>query len=56
MESTYKLVVSAFLLSLFAESIQFTLKIGVWDIDDIIYNTLGAFLGFRFYLFMKSKI
>ncbi len=37
------------LLSLFIEAAQFILAMGYTDIDDLILNTLGAFLGYQLY-------
>ncbi len=36
---------AAFLLSLSAETLQYIFEVGVFDIDDMIWNTLGALLG-----------
>lgn len=46
-----------FLTSLLVEIIQFTFKIGVGDIDDIILNTLGGYIGSRIHrnLLLKFK-
>ena len=37
---------SSLALSLLAEVIQFTFKVGVFDVDDIILNTLGGIVGY----------
>ena len=42
---TKRILYYAFFTSLFTELIQFTLKIGVADVDDILLNVLGAYLG-----------
>lgn len=34
-----------FLLSLFVEAIQLSMKLGSFDVDDLLLNTIGAFLG-----------
>ena len=44
-----------FVTSLLAEIIQVTFKWGVGDIDDIILNTLGGYLGVVSYRFLLSK-
>ena len=48
-ENFKKNVFRVFLVSLFAEIIQVTFKIGVGDIDDIILNTLGGYIGIIIY-------
>lgn len=40
------IVLSGFLLSLGVETIQLITKVGCFDVDDLILNTLGAFLGY----------
>lgn len=37
---------SAFLFSLFAESVQLVLKLGSFDVDDLLLNTIGGLLGY----------
>lgn len=44
-----------FLMSLLAEIIQVTFKWGVGDIDDVILNTLGGYLGVVSYRFLLAK-
>lgn len=39
------LVLFAFLFSLAAETLQYVFAVGIFDIDDVILNTLGAVLG-----------
>lgn len=41
-----KTVLSGMLLSLVIESLQFVLFTGISDIDDVIFNTIGAFVGY----------
>lgn len=41
---------ASFLLSLFIETVQLVFKIGVFDVDDLIMNTLGGILGYFVYL------
>ena len=43
----------AFLISFGVESVQFILGIGVSDIDDLILNTSGAFLGYTLFMAMQ---
>ncbi|MBA1434868.1 VanZ family protein, partial [Bombilactobacillus bombi] len=42
-------VLSGMLVSLLIESLQFLLFTGVSDIDDVIFNTCGAMLGYEIY-------
>lgn len=44
---------SGFLISLTAEVLQFSFSLGVFDIDDLMYNTIGAVFGF--YLLKATK-
>ena len=45
----YEATFYTFLFSLFVELIQLFGKVGVFDVDDIILNTLGGLLGFFVY-------
>jgi glycopeptide antibiotics resistance protein len=49
-QSTIKIVLAAFSLSLFFEVSQLLFKLGSFDVDDLILNTLGAIIG---YLLLK---
>ena len=40
------IVLSGFGLSLLVETIQLVTKVGSFDVDDMMLNTLGAFLGY----------
>jgi glycopeptide antibiotics resistance protein len=42
----FRVVLFAFLLSFLAELIQLIFSIGIFDVDDILYNIAGAALGF----------
>lgn len=44
--SLKKVLSVVLLLSVFIEIVQYELNIGVADIDDVILNTLGGFLGY----------
>ncbi|WP_018931195.1 VanZ family protein [Gracilibacillus lacisalsi] len=44
-----------FFLSLTIEVIQLVTQLGVFDVDDLILNTLGGFLGFRLLTVFKKK-
>ena len=40
--------------SLFIETVQLIGRVGIFETDDLLFNTLGAILGFLFYkLFVK---
>lgn len=54
-KSKLKIVLLAFLAGLSVELIQYTLAIGVGDIDDIILNTTGAFLGVLLLKYLKRS-
>ena len=41
---------SSLILSLLAEVIQYTFHVGVFDVDDIILNTIGGILGYGVFL------
>jgi len=38
-------IVASFALSLFIESVQLVFRIGNFQISDLVYNTLGGFIG-----------
>ena len=41
----FKAVLCGFMLSLMIECVQFIFKVGSFDVDDLLLNTLGAFIG-----------
>ena len=45
-KSIRKVIVYGFLVSLVMEALQFVLRVGTFDVDDIILNVLGAVIGF----------
>ena len=45
---------AALIASLLGETFQLILKLGYFDIDDILLNALGAVLGWKLYLLLKS--
>ncbi|RKD30123.1 hypothetical protein BET03_05185 [Thermohalobacter berrensis] len=51
-----KIFIIAFIISLIFELIQLITGIGVFDVDDLILNVLGAILGFGIYNMIKSLI
>ena len=50
-----KLLFLAFIASFFIECTQRVLHIGVADIDDILLNTTGAFIGITIIKFIKRR-
>lgn len=45
----YQAVGYTFLFSLCVELLQLVARVGVFDVDDLLLNTLGGFLGFQVY-------
>lgn len=43
-----------FLISLSFETIQLLFNLGVFDVDDLILNTLGGAIGYVFYVISKK--
>jgi len=53
----FKILFAGFLISLGYETVQLLTGLGVFDVDDLILNTTGAFVGFiLFYLIKLSLI
>lgn len=50
MDRAFLIFLSGFLLSLTVEAIQLISKVGCFDVDDLILNTLGAVLGYVFFV------
>jgi len=44
----------AFTVSMALESAQIILRVGVFDVDDIILNVLGAIVGYGAFVYIKS--
>jgi len=55
-QSLTKVLFSTIILSASAELLQFILVIGVADVDDVIFNTIGAFIGFHVCLAFQKTI
>jgi glycopeptide antibiotics resistance protein len=54
-----KFFITAFLgltFSLFVETLQLYLKVGIFDVDDILMNTLGGILGYLMYKLLHTLI
>lgn len=47
-------VLLSFMFSACIETIQLYFKLGVFDVDDLILNTLGGFIGYIIYLIGKA--
>lgn len=45
-----------FLFSFCVESIQLVTKVGCFDVDDLMLNTLGVMIGYMIYFFSKKII
>lgn len=52
---TGKVLVSSFLLSLCAETIQLLSRTGAFDVDDLILNTVGGILGYWCYAVLIGR-
>lgn len=52
----YSVIFLMFLFSLFVELTQLLFKIGSFDVDDILLNVIGAFIGYVIYYFGKRKM
>lgn len=50
----YNTVLLSFLFSLCIETTQLVFKVGCFDVDDMILNTLGGGLGYMFCQFMQT--
>lgn len=47
--SFFKIMLLTIMFSLTVETIQLFLKVGIFDVDDIILNTLGGIVGYLFF-------
>lgn len=50
----YIIIILSFLFSLIVETAQLLLRVGVFDVDDILMNSLGGILGYLTFLVMHS--
>ena len=50
MQNGFLIVLSGFCLSLTVETIQLITRVGCFDVDDLILNTLGAALGYLLFV------
>lgn len=46
----FRVVFSTFLFSLVIETSQLIMKVGVFDVDDLLLNTVGGLIGYILYL------
>jgi glycopeptide antibiotics resistance protein len=51
----FRVIITAFFFSLSIEVLQLVFRIGVYDSDDILLNTLGAYVGLCVYRFMVER-
>lgn len=51
-----KIIVLSFLFSLTIETIQLIFKVGTFDVDDMLLNTLGGLLGYIVYKILRKKL
>lgn len=54
MRSGFLIILSGFCLSLTVEIIQLITKVGSFDVDDLILNTLGAALGYLLFVICNT--
>lgn len=47
---------TGFLTSLVIETTQLYFRIGVFDVDDLLLNTIGAFVGYLFFVAVKKLV
>ncbi len=56
MRSWTRVVKAGFLLTLILETLQLVLQSGIFDVDDILLNTLGALAGYQiFWIFSRFR-
>lgn len=49
------IILWSFTISLFIEIIQMLSKVGAFDVDDLILNTLGGFVGYLIYKILSKR-
>ena len=50
----FSTVAAGLLLSVIVEGLQFLLRLGICDVDDLILNTCGTVIGYIFFLIMRK--
>ena len=53
MKNGFLVTVCGFCLSLFVESMQLIFKVGSFDVDDLLLNTVGGCIGYFVYLLFR---
>lgn len=51
----FRVILLGFELSLAVECVQLVTKTGSFDVDDLLLNTIGAFIGYLFYAGIQHK-
>jgi glycopeptide antibiotics resistance protein len=54
-QNMFRIVLLSFELSLFVELIQLIFKLGCFDVDDLLLNTVGGLLGYLVYLIFYGR-
>ncbi|HHT97345.1 MAG TPA: VanZ family protein [Clostridiales bacterium] len=52
----YKVIILSTLFSLTVECLQLIFKVGIFDVDDILLNTIGGLLGYLAYKILRRKL
>lgn len=52
-KSFWQILILSFGISLLAETMQLILKVGCFDVDDLLLNTLGGCMGYGIYLICR---
>ncbi len=50
----FVIVFSSILFSIAVETVQLILKVGIFDVDDIMMNSLGGFIGYMIFLISNA--
>lgn len=56
LKQTWKIYLAGFSISVLIEIAQLTLRLGVFECDDILNNTLGTMIGFGIYVFISAVV
>ncbi len=54
MKHWYTTTVLSFTFSLCVETLQLVMKVGSFDVDDLVLNTIGGLAGYAIYRFLKG--
>jgi glycopeptide antibiotics resistance protein len=55
LKGTFRVGLIGFFFSLWVETMQYVFSVGVFDVDDLILNTIGALLGLLIYIKIKPS-